>query len=56
MSQYANPNNYSMPKAKKMTFLDNVQKREKALPGVGRYDLSKSDSIHTLGLRKSLYK
>lgn len=56
MSQYTTPNNYSMPKAKKMTFLDNVQKREKQLPGVGKYDLAKADSVHTLGLRRSFYK
>ena len=44
--------NYSISKTKKQNFAETISARKKNIPGVGKYDVTKSDKIVTLGLSK----
>uniref|UniRef100_A0A7S3IUH6 Uncharacterized protein n=1 Tax=Strombidium inclinatum TaxID=197538 RepID=A0A7S3IUH6_9SPIT len=44
---------HSFSKAEKKTFTDRDIKKAKVVPGIGAYDITKSDKVMTLGARRS---
>jgi hypothetical protein len=47
---------YSLNKQKKTTFTDLEVSKRNFVPGVGKYNIERADSLITIGMRRSVYK